>query len=383
MSVEQAYYFSVALINLVFALAGTRVKELESHSHSIQFFMISFLAYFVSWFIYVFEVNIFLEILAAVSASIFVWGMVVFSSRRCGVNLPWVVPVGMFCLQVLAQIYALMVSDLKSYLHVSSVFLPIAFCAISYMFLKLKVKRHPSDIIVGYAFLFMTVVIIGRSILLEVSPDLFARSSLYSQIIWPAFCTTVGVFTLLSYTEEAQIELEKESNTDLLTGLYNRRMFDTKLTNGLDYMAHTSHFGVLIYFDLDGFKPINDQLGHYIGDEVLVELGARLKRSAQRHEVLARLGGDEFALLHTHLGKSEEQAKEKAEKLALKMQKLVNIPIQYEQHTIKVSSSIGVHMIAPGNQSEKDILTKADAAMYQSKAIKKGSITFSGNVVMV
>ncbi len=380
MSVEQAYYFSVALINLVFALAGTRVREHEGNSNSIVFFMISFFAYFVSWFVYVFEVGKVLQIIGALTASTFVWGMVMFGAKRCSVNLPWQLPAGLFTLQCITQIYTLQQADLTNYFHVSAVFLPIAFCIISYMFLKLKVERNPSDIAVGYAYLSMAVIIIGRSILLETSPELFALSSLYSQVIWPAFCTTIGVFALLSYTEEAQNRVEKESNTDLLTGLNNRRMFDVELTNCLHGLARSNNYGALIYFDLDGFKPINDQYGHNIGDQVLIELGMRLKNSARKNEILARLGGDEFALLLTDIGSVQSEARKQAKKLAVRMQELVNTPIFYGEYTIQVTSSVGIHMITPGSHSEMLVLTEADSAMYQSKAIKKGSITFSDDL---
>lgn len=381
MSVEQAYYFSVALINLVFALAGTRVREHEGSSNSIVFFMISFFAYFVSWFVYAFEVGKVLEIIGALTASTFVWGMVMFGAKRCSVNLPWQLPVGLFTLQCITQFYTLQQADLTNYFHVSAVFLPIAFCTIGYMFLKLKAERNPSDIAVGYAYLFMAVIIIGRSVLLETSPELFALSSLYSQAIWPAFCATIGVFALLSYTEEAQNRVEKESNTDLLTGLNNRRMFDVELTHCLNGLARSNNYGALIYFDLDGFKPINDQYGHNIGDQVLIELGIRLKKSARSNEILARLGGDEFALLLTDIGSVQSEARKQAEKLAVRMQELVKIPIRYGTYTIQVTSSIGIHMIAPGSHSEILVLTEADNAMYQSKAIKKGSITFSDDLV--
>lgn len=226
----------------------------------------------------------------------------------------------------------------------------------------------------------MSFIVIGRSILLETSPELFAASSLYSQIIWPAFCTTIGVFTLQSYTEEAQVRLEKESNTDLLTGLANRRMFEVSLSNCLLSLSRSNHYGALVYFDLDGFKPINDQYGHYVGDQVLMELGRRLKSSSRSEEVIARIGGDEFALLLTP-AQTQSEMKVQAKKLAVRMQKVIRTPIQCDEFTIQVSSSIGVHIIAPGSQSAEVALTEADNAMYQSKSMKNGEITFSDSLI--
>ena len=377
MAIEQAYFFSVALINLVFAFAATRVKELENRSNSIRFFMIAFFAYFVSWFIYVFEVGTMLEITSAFTSTIFVWAMVIFACKRTATKVPWLLIIGLFSLNCAAQLYFILQSDLTYYLHISGVFLPVAFGSISYMFLRLKTVRYPSDSVVGYAFLFMAFVIMSRSILMEVSPELFSQSSIYSQIIWPAFCAVIGVFALLSYTEEIQSKLEKESNTDQLTGIYNRRMFDSKLKHVLGKLIQHNHVGALIYLDLDGFKPINDRFGHYVGDTVLVELGSRLQHRCQFNEVVARLGGDEFAILIVNAGSSLDEAESHAQKVAQQIQQLVKNPINTHGLVLQVDCSVGIHMLSPNSQSAHIALREADNAMYRSKKSQRGSITFS------
>ncbi|MGX9416789.1 GGDEF domain-containing protein [Vibrio sp. RC27] len=383
MSVEQAYFFSVALINLVFALAGTRVKEHKGNSNSILFFMVSFFAYFVSWFVYIFEMNKALEIVGAMSASIFVWGMVAFASKRCFVSFPMSVLAIFFTLQCSAQIYAILQADLTAYLHVSAVFLPIAFFTISYMFLKLKAERHPSDVLLGYAFIFMAVVILGRSILLETSPELFAKSSIYTQIIWPAFCAVIGVFSLLSYTEEAQLRLKKESNTDHLTGLANRRMFEMALSSSLAHFKRTNQYGAVIYLDLDRFKPVNDEYGHHVGDLLLSELGSRIQTFTREDELAARLGGDEFALLLSFGSSSEINMKLQAKALASRLQELIKKPFEFAEGTINITGSIGIHIIDPECQNAEKVMTAADNAMYQSKDLQNGYIIFSNPVTRV
>jgi diguanylate cyclase (GGDEF)-like protein len=375
MSIEQAYFLSVALINLVFSFAGTRVQD--QNSNSIQYFMISFLAYFVSWFVYVLEMNLLLELIGAISASIFVWGMVVFAAKRCEVRFSWSLPITLFVFQCVCQFYAISQADLTTYLHVSAIFLPFAFFAIAYMFLKLKVERHPSDAVLGYAFIVMAIIIVGRSILLETSPEWFSRSSLYTQIIWPAFCTIVGVFSLLSYTEEAQMRLQEESNTDHLTGLANRRRFEEALVKCLVHLNRSNYYAALVYFDLDKFKPINDHYGHSIGDIVLNKIGQRIKTASRNDELAARLGGDEFALLLTHGCDSYSDMKQQAEAAALRLQDLINAPMMCDKHEIRVTSSIGIHIIEPNSASSGMVLTAADNAMYRSKATKPGTIVFS------
>ena len=85
-------------------------------------------------------------------------------------------------------------------------------------------------------------------------------------------------------------------------------------------------------------------------------------------------------MLLTDIGSVQSEARKQAEKLAVRMQELVNTPICYGDYTIQVTSSIGVHMITPGSHSEILVLTEADNAMYQSKATEKGSITFSDDL---
>jgi len=380
MTIEQAYYFSVALINLVFAFAGTRVKELDHRSNSIIYFIISFFSYFVSWSIYIFEVGTILESLSAFTSSIFVWAMVIFSCKRALIKVPWFLISGMFVINCCAQIYFISQNEFTYYLHVSAIFLPMAFGSISYTILKIKKNRYPSDSIVGYAFLLMMMIIISRSILLETSPELFARSTMYTQIIWPAFCSIVGIYTLFSYTEEAQYRLEKDSHTDQLTGLSNRRAFDTKLKSYLNSFSKTTNVGILIYLDLDGFKPINDQYGHYVGDQVLVELGARLSTLCQKGEVVARLGGDEFAVLIMDTNDTQVETRISAQKFSLRIQRVLKNPIITQGLILQVNCCIGIHLLTPTGQTAHIALTEADNAMYHSKKSQRGSITFSNDI---
>ncbi|MDB1124932.1 GGDEF domain-containing protein [Vibrio algarum] len=212
---------------------------------------------------------------------------------------------------------------------------------------------------------------------MEISPDLFARSSMYSQIIWPAFCSIIGVFTLLSYTEEVQDKLALESHTDQLTGIHNRRMFDNQLKHTIETLSQTKSIGTLIYLDLDGFKPINDRYGHYVGDKVLVELSARLKKMCCSGQIVARLGGDEFAIIIYDLGSQIDEAQNKANDIAQNIQQLIKEPIHTHGLILQVDCSIGVHMLLPTSPGAHVALREADNAMYLSKNTKRGSISFS------
>ncbi|WP_413283175.1 diguanylate cyclase domain-containing protein [Vibrio sp. MA40-2] len=377
MNIEQAYFCSVALVNMVFAFAGTQIKETDEHPRSIIYFIIAFFANFVSWFIYIFQVNVLLEMLSAITSTAFIWGMVLFACKRTLTNIPWATITVLFSLNCAAQLYYITNGSLIQYLHVSSLFVPIAFWAISYMFLKLKSNKYPADYVVAYAYFLMAFVVIARSVLMEVSPELFARSSMYSQIIWPAFSAVIGVFVLLSYTEEAQSKLKIESNTDQLTNIFNRRMFDKKLQKRVEETENQQVMSALIYLDLDGFKPINDQYGHYIGDQVLIELAHRLKTLCKNGDIAARLGGDEFAILTTNFVGPLDKTKQKIQQIALNIQKVIKQPIQSQGLLLQVDCSIGIHIIEPNSHSAHSVLLAADNAMYSSKKVQRGSITFS------
>lgn len=146
-------------------------------------------------------------------------------------------------------------------------------------------------------------------------------------------------------------------------------------------LSRSNSYGALIYFDLDGFKPINDQYGHYVGDQVLSEIGLRLKAFSRSDEIAARLGGDEFALLLIRGECDLAEMKQQAEQLATRIQKLIKMPIQCDGYTIQVASSAGIHIIKPDEESSEAVMNAADNAMYHSKGDRVGGLTFSDTLV--
>tara|TARA_R110001583_G_scaffold195472_1_gene374021 strand:- start:878 stop:1927 length:1050 start_codon:yes stop_codon:yes gene_type:complete len=164
---------------------------------------------------------------------------------------------------------------------------------------------------------------------------------------------------------------------DELTKLCNRRMFDEHLKRCIPSLARHGNFGALIYFDLDGFKPINDEYGHEMGDRVLMELGSRLSKSLRSEEISARVGGDEFILLIGNAGKDRTSARHHAEVLAQRISTLVREPMAIQGIILQVGCSMGVHILTPSTQSPLLAVKAADLAMYQAKNTQQGSIVFS------
>ncbi|PKH04956.1 diguanylate cyclase domain-containing protein [Moritella sp. Urea-trap-13] len=380
MSADQTYYLTIALINIILAFAGTRINDTEGKTQSIPFLIGSFLAFAISWFLYSLELNIFIEVTSTILSTVFVWGITVFSFKRCEVKTPWRLISCLFLANITIQTFFTIEHNINYVLHTASIFTPIAFCLSGHLFLKKKADRSPSDIIVAYAYFSLTAVVITRSILLETSSALFSLTMASSQIIWPIFSVILGVFFLLSFTEEAQKKLTTEVITDTLTGLFNRRMFDEQFKRLLPTLSRDKHFGALIYLDLDGFKSVNDEYGHNIGDKVLLEFGSRLNQSSRGKEVIARIGGDEFVLLVENAGQDRTTAHQSALGLAQRIQSLMKEPINIDGLMLQIDCSIGIHILTPDAKNVPLEVKAADAAMYQAKKDQHHRIVFSDNL---
>lgn len=167
---------------------------------------------------------------------------------------------------------------------------------------------------------------------------------------------------------QARLRSERElvtlANTDALTGLSNRRHFIERLTQHLECTRHASDSGALIYLDLDGFKPVNDQYGHDAGDAVLRIVAERLRRVVREQDQVGRLGGDEFAILVARLDRGFEP-----ESVAKRLHETLNQPMTIQGHAVHVGCSLGMVRITPDSHPSQ-LLKAADAAMYQAKAGK-------------
>ncbi|MEU3059808.1 EAL domain-containing protein [Streptomyces subrutilus] len=158
------------------------------------------------------------------------------------------------------------------------------------------------------------------------------------------------------------LRLRYEATHDALTGLPNRTLFFERLEKALGGAGGT-HFG-LCYLDLDGFKAVNDSLGHSAGDRLLVEVADRLQSCATGPgEVVARLGGDEFVALTT--GSDSE---EKAAELAVRILSALSTPIRLEGRELTVRGSIGIVEGRARERTPAEVLRSADITMYRAKA---------------
>ena len=176
-----------------------------------------------------------------------------------------------------------------------------------------------------------------------------------------------GSQTDITSSQLAEAKLRHQASYDGLTGLYNRSFFLDKLKNlfDLDRKGQGEMFAVL-FLDLDGFKKINDSLGHLVGDELLIAFTRRLKECKRSEDTLARLGGDEFGILLENINEIGDATKI-AERILRELQK----PLSVQGREIFISASVGIAPSTHDYDQVGDFLRDADMAMYRAKKAGK------------
>lgn len=179
---------------------------------------------------------------------------------------------------------------------------------------------------------------------------------------------TMAFNGLLGRLKVHQAELQHQAHHDVLTGLPNRMMLAERMQAALAHACREGCGVALLFLDLDGFKPINDRLGHKAGDQVLQEITQRLRQVARHGDTLARVGGDEFVLLATDLGQPFEAG---AQVLAEKCIRAVSQPLHLAQGDYTLGVSVGI-AVCDGSCDADSLLQAADKAMYAAKNSGRG-----------
>lgn len=172
---------------------------------------------------------------------------------------------------------------------------------------------------------------------------------------------------------------------DVLTELPNRLLLSDRLSQAMAASLRGSFYGALMFLDLDNFKPLNDTLGHEVGDHLLIEVAHRLRSCVRQMDTVARFGGDEFVVmlseLHTDWAISAAQAQTVAEKIRALLSAPYVLTLQQEGKPDSLvehhcTASIGLVLFLDHQASQSDILKWADAAMYQAKKAGGNTIRF-------
>lgn len=167
---------------------------------------------------------------------------------------------------------------------------------------------------------------------------------------------------------EAEAQAEYRATHDWLTGLPNRRLLMRRLESAIEGAARYQRRGSLLYLDLDGFKQINDQFGHVVGDEILVAVSQRLMASVRRVDTVARMGGDEFVVLLPELPMDAEEARDKTTTVARKILAAFSEPWHVEDKDVTLRVSIGIRVFGAEQLVDDVILRDSDGAMYRAKS---------------
>ncbi len=131
----------------------------------------------------------------------------------------------------------------------------------------------------------------------------------------------------------------------------------------------------MIYLDLDGFKPVNDTLGHAAGDDALKEIASRLESSIRGSDTAARIGGDEFVVLLEGVKDNDE-----IRSIASRILESINIPISIDDHTFNVGASMGISIYPDDSENHDELMTNADKAMYHVKDTGKNRFAFFSEI---
>ena len=172
----------------------------------------------------------------------------------------------------------------------------------------------------------------------------------------------IGAFSDINLQRNHEAELDRAMHYDPLTGLPNNRLLLDRLSQSILRSARTGSTSAVCVLDLDGFKRVNDQYGHSVGDQVLMAVGDTLKGILRAEDTLARLSGDEFALILPDVTSPEECT------VALdRVLKTLRQPLELDGVRIEITASIGVSLFPDDNVDADTLLRHADQAMYLAK----------------
>lgn len=175
---------------------------------------------------------------------------------------------------------------------------------------------------------------------------------------------TIFTVILRDITERKRTEerLAYLASRDSLTGLFNRRRFFEELDRQLAQARRYGVHGALLFVDLDGFKSVNDSLGHAVGDELLKSVAVLLQRRLRETDTIGRLGGDEFAILlpQTDAQQAQAVARDLVETLRVQVMVVSGYPV-------RIAASVGIAVYPQHGTTAEELLVRADAAMYEAK----------------
>lgn len=210
----------------------------------------------------------------------------------------------------------------------------------------------------------------ARTLALQFETDRAQREAQFERQRSEAFAEVNAA--LNSANEEKSLSIEQlrfQASHDALTGLPNRSHFEQCLENALVRAAQSDHSVGVMFIDLDGFKRVNDTLGHHRGDHMLIEVAQRFRATVGDSGMVARMGGDEFTVILGGLG-GEGEALQVAQHLI----EALEPSIQIEEREIALTASIGLSFFSHDGVDAATLTRCADLALYRAKDIGKNAV---------
>lgn len=195
----------------------------------------------------------------------------------------------------------------------------------------------------------------------EIYPQWLSISAVHEEKTGQVF-EYVALFSDISERKKQQEEVWRQANFDALTGLANRNLLQDRLTQALAHARRNGSKVGLLFLDLDGFKWINDTLGHDVGDELLVEVSHRLQATVRQEDTVARLGGDEFTMVIQHLDRQDS-----LENIGEKIVTALRRPFGLASGVQHISGSVGIATYPDDAADASTLMRYADIAMYHAK----------------
>ncbi|WP_324170904.1 EAL domain-containing protein [Sulfurimonas sp.] len=181
--------------------------------------------------------------------------------------------------------------------------------------------------------------------------------------------------------KEAQEKAQHQADHDFLTGLVNRKYLLQRLNEELVKAIRHNFLHAFLFIDLDAFKNINDTYGHDIGDKLLIEVSKRLKSILREEDIVARISGDEFAVVILNIDKETPEAAKDVKEICTKIINKLNKTFIFNEQKLNISASIGVKLFPDDKVGIPEIMTNADAAMYQAKSQGKNQFVFFNKTI--
>ncbi|MDQ7051339.1 MAG: EAL domain-containing protein [Enterobacterales bacterium] len=201
--------------------------------------------------------------------------------------------------------------------------------------------------------------------------DFIAKSDITGFRLKRAIMGAKARFEMEVKLQNSYEKVKQLAEHDSLTQLANRYLFDESIKRAIANNHRKTYKIALLLFDLDHFKDVNDNYGHDIGDLLLKKVVRRVRSCMRGPELFARLGGDEFAITLNHLKKSEE-----ADKVALRILKVLEKPFYINQTEIMMGASIGISIYPDNAKNATEMFKYADIAMYRAKTLGRNQLCF-------